>query len=210
LGDQAVHLTESVLFVSESVVGRHKRLHGLGGNSELHLAERELVTVGAAVERLSELVDSGDLEDAAVSVDVGVRSDLVTGEVVVTDEVLAWLVHVKSVGQLLSTEEKSEGVSSVVGVMALTDLECVVSQIVVHHVGKVLVVDEEAEDLAVVIQELLLRSNLATTETLLQEVSHLGVCHAGHGDLRHHEVVAGRLGCRRQISSLSLYKAFES
>jgi hypothetical protein len=55
-----------------------------------------------------------------------------------------------------------------------------------------------------------LRSNLATTETLLQEVSHLGVALAGHGDLRLYEVVIGRLSCRRQRSSLSLYKAFES
>ena len=94
--------------------------------------------------------------------------------------------------------------------MALTNLERVISQVVVHHVGKVLVVDEETEDLAVVIQELLLRSNLATTETLLQEVSHLGVALAGHGDLRLYEVVIGRLSCRRQRSSLSLYKAFES
>ena len=59
-----------------------------------------------------------------------------------------------------------------------------------HQVGEVLVLDVEAENFAVVIQELFLRSYLSTTEALFHEVSHLRVVNAGQGDLRLFKVVS--------------------
>ena len=96
--------------------------------------------------------------------------------------------------------------------MALADLECVVGQVVVHGVGQVVAACEEAQDAAIVVQELLLGHDFAATETLLHEVSHLGVVDARLWDLRLLEIVSRGSGCIRQSSSLALnnYKAFES
>jgi len=87
--------------------------------------------------------------------------------------------------------------------MALTDLESVIGQVVVHDVGQVVAACEETQDAAIIVQELLLGLNLATTETLLHEVSHLGVVDSRLGDLRLLEVVSGCSGCSGEGSSLA-------
>ena len=183
LGDQLVHLTKCVLLITEAIVGGSNRLHGLGWLSELHLAEREVVAVPLPVELLGERVDTVDHVDAAVGVNVRGGSDLIAGQVIVTNEVLAWLVHIEAVWQLLAAKEYGEGITTVVRVMALTDLERVVGQVVVHHVWQVVAGGEEAENAAIVVQELFLGVNFAATEALLHEVAHLGVVDASLGDL---------------------------
>ena len=140
---------------------------------------------------LSEGVYAVDHVDATVSVDVRGGRDLVASQVVVTNEVLTWLVNIKSVWQLLSTEKDGESISAVVRVMALTDLEGVIGQVVVHDVGQILAACEETQHAAVIVQELLLGLDFAATETLFHEVSHLRVVNARLGDLRVLEVVFG-------------------
>jgi len=108
------------------------------------------------IEVLGSLVDSFNFEDAAKSVDVTVWSDLVAGQVVVTNESLSWLVHIEAVWEFLSAEEESEGVTTVVGVMDFTDFNSVISQVVVDNVWKVLTASEETEDTAIVVKELFL------------------------------------------------------
>ena len=191
LGHKLVHLTEGIALLSESIVGRDLGSHGLGRLSELNVAKRVGVTVSGLVELLGEGIDTGDDVDLAVGGDVRLRGDLVTGQVVVANEGLTWLVDIETVGQLLSAEEDSEGVSSVVGEVAVTDLEGIVSEVVVDSVGEVITGGEETEDLAIVIKELLLGGNFAATERLLHEVSHLGVLDEGLGLLAHLEVVTG-------------------
>ena len=212
LWDELVHLSEGVLLVTETVIGWSDWLHGLSWLLELHLAERELVAILLSVVLLGEGVDTADHVDAAVGVDVGGWGDLVASQVVVTDEVLAWLVDIETVWELLSAEEHGESISSVIGVVALTDLEGVIGEIVVDDVGEIVLGGEETEDATIVVQELLLGLDFAATEALLHEVSHLGVVDARLGDLRLLEVVFGGSRCRWQGSSLTLhnYKAFES
>ena len=94
--------------------------------------------------------------------------------------------------------------------MALTDLDGVIGQVVVDNVGDVLGFGEEAEDLAIVVEELLLASHLATTETLLHEVTHFRVTVGNAGLLGSGEVVVLQIDRGRQGSSLLLYKAFEN
>ena len=211
LGHEAVHLALGVLLVTKAVVGRYLASDGLSRLGELNTAERELDLVALAVELLCEGVDALDLVGLAVGVDVGLGGDLVAGQVVVTDEVLAWLVDVHAVGEFLAAEEDSESVSAVVGAVALADLESVVGQVVVHDVWQVLALGEESEDLAIVVEELLLSGDLATAELLLEELQQLGVLLHGHGLLARLEVVCGAGQRGRQITSLLLYnKAFES
>ena len=210
LRDELVHLTETVLLVAEAIVGRLNRLNGLGRSCELNLTEREFIAILGSVVGLSELIDTGHHIDAAVSVDIGCGGDLVASQVVVTDEALAWLVSVVAIGELLTAEKEGKGISTVVREVALTDLESVISQVVVDSVGEIVTSGEVTEHLAVFVQELLLGHNFAATKLLLHEVTHLWVINLGLWDLRLGEVVhGGRLG-RRQLNSSLLYKAFES
>ena len=123
----------------------------------------EIVTVIVHVELLCERVDTVDNVDATVGIDVGGWGDLVAGQVVVADESLAGLVDVVAVWESRSTEEDSEGISTVVRVVALTDFEGVISQVVVDGVWEVLACGKEAENLTIFVQELLLGLNLAAT-----------------------------------------------
>jgi len=138
-------------------------LHGLGWISKTGLGNWEIVTVIVHVELLCERVDTVDNVDATVGIDVGGWGDLVAGQVVVADESLAGLVDVVAVWESRSTEEDSEGVSTVVRVVALTDFEGVISQVVVDGVWEVLAGGKEAENLTIFVQELLLGLNLAAT-----------------------------------------------
>ena len=138
-------------------------MHGLGWISKTGLGNWEIVTVIVHVELLCERVDTVDNVDATVGIDVGGWGDLVAGQVVVADESLAGLVDVVAVWESRSTEEDSEGVSTVVRVVALTDFEGVVSQVVVDGIWEVLAGGKEAENLTIFVQELLLGLNLAAT-----------------------------------------------
>jgi len=203
LRDQLVHLAKRVLLVTEAVIGRGDWLDGLGWLLELHLTQGELVPVHLSIVLLSEWVHAVDHVDAAVRVDVRGGRDLVASQVVVTDEVLTWLVDIKSVWQFLSAQKHSEGISAVVRVVALTNLESVVSQVVVHDVGQVLTACEEAKDAAIVVQELLLGLDFAATKALFHEVTHLRIVDARFGDLGLLEVVWWGLGGGRKSSSLA-------
>lgn len=153
---QTVGLTLAVLFVAETVVGWVLNGSGRLRLGELHRAERELISVPLLVEALRALIDALDDEDAAVGIDVRLGSDLVASQVVVADEVLAWLVHVVAVGELCTAQVHRERIPAVVGAVVLTDLEGVVRQIVMDRVGQVVAGAEEAEDAPVEVEELLL------------------------------------------------------
>ena len=207
---QTVGLALAVLLVTETVVGWVLNLAGRGRLWELNLAQWELGSVTLLVESLGGLIDTLDDEGAAIGVDVGLRSDLIASQVVVTDEVLAWLVHLVAVGQLSAAQVNRECISTVVWAVVLTDLESVIGQIVVHGVGQVVASAEETEDVSVEVEELLLRVDLATTELLLHKVLHLWVVLARHWLLGDLEVILGLGLGGRKLTSLFLYKAFES
>lgn len=145
----------------------------LGDNWLLDLADGEVVAIFVSVEILSELVDAGDLIVSAERADAASWVDFVTSQVVVTDEVLTGLVNVKTVRQLLSSQEKREGVATVIRAVRLSDFDCVIGQVVVNDVRELLAVGEETQHLAVMVEELLLRGNLATTEALFEVLNQL-------------------------------------
>ena len=210
LRDELVHLTQTVLLVTEAIVGRLNRLHWLGRGSELNVTEREIIAILGSVVVLSELIDASHHIDAAVSVDIGCRCDFVACQVIVTDEALAWLVSVVAIWELLTAEQEGKGISAIIRVVALTNLKSVISQVVVDSVGEIITLGEEAEHLAVFVKELLLRLNFAATEALLHEVTHFWVINLGYRDLRLGKVVEGGRSSGRQLNSSLLYKAFES
>ena len=210
LRDELVHLTQTVLLVTKAIVRRLNRLHWLGRGSELNATEREIIAIRGSVEVLSELIDASYHIDAAVSVDIGCRCDFVCCQVVVTNEALAWLVSVVAIWELLTTEQEGKGISAIVRIVALTNLKSVISQVVVDSVGEIITRGEEAEHLAVFVQELLLGLNFAATHLLLHVVTHFWVINFGYRDLRLGKVVEGGRSSGRQLNSSLLYKAFES
>lgn len=166
-GKQLEHVTQRVHFVSEAVVGRNLNRPGLSGPWELNSAKFEVFLVLLLVEVLGELVHSLNSEHSPVSFNCTAGLDLVACQVIISNEVLSGLVHCEAGRQLSSFEEESEGVSSVISVMDFSNFYGVISQIVVDDIGHVIAPHEEAEDFAVVVEELLLGDHTATTEGFL-------------------------------------------
>lgn len=175
LWDKLVDVSECVLLISNSIVWWDLSGNGLRRSWELNLSEREVISIFLFVESFSCLIDTLNHKDAAKSVDVAGWSDLITGQVVVTNEGLTWLVDIKAVWKFLSTEEQGECIATIVGVVDFTDFDSIVGQVVMYHEWEVVALCEEAKYAAIVIQELLLGSNFATTKGLLEELLHLRV-----------------------------------
>jgi len=101
LRDQVVDVAEGVFFVSETVVGRHFDVNLHLGTRVFNFSQRKSLSV-AGEEVLGELVHSTDGEGSSVSHQLVFKTDLVAGEVSISDEVLAGLVDRKGFGKLLS------------------------------------------------------------------------------------------------------------
>ncbi len=59
--------------------------------------------------------------------------------------------------------------------MNFANFNSVISQVIMNYEGQVLSFGEEAQHLAIVVEELLLRSNASTAKGLLQELLQVGV-----------------------------------
>lgn len=163
----------------------------------IDLADWELVAILVAVEVLGEVVNAADFVCSAESENAAAWVDFIASQVVVADEVLAWLVHVKAVWQLLSSQKKRKRVASVIRSVGLSDLNGVVGQVVVHDEGQVFTDRKEAQDLTVVVEELLLGRNLTTAEFLLEVLEHFLVSLGSDWNPGLGESVGGNLlGCR--------------
>jgi len=129
-------------------------------------------------------INSIDSHHVSEHADGATGEDLVTGEVVISNEGLTGLLNLAGVGKLLSAEEAGEGVETVVLMVSLSDFDGVISQVVVDYERSVFGRAVETEHLSVVIQELLLRSNFATSELLLKVLEHEGITLGWDGNLR--------------------------
>jgi len=165
---ELVDVAKGVSLVTEAVVGWDHESLLLRDRWLLDLADWELVTVLHSVEVLSEFIDASDLVDSAEGVDDTSWVDLIAGEVVITNEVLAWLVHIESVWKFLSSQKEGEGVTSIIWAVGLSDFDGIIGQVVVEDVWQVLADSEESEHLSILVQELLLGGNFAATEALLE------------------------------------------
>jgi hypothetical protein len=127
-------------------------------------------------------------------------------EVVVSHVHEAGLGHLEVDRESLSLHEKSKVVTAIIRVVNLSDLNGVVSQEVVDDEGKIIEATVEAEDTSIVIKELLLSLNTATTERSLHVLLQRGVTDNGSGDLALREAINGD-GLRFSLrKALGLYK----
>jgi hypothetical protein len=140
-----------------------------------NLADWEVIAVLALVEVLGEAVDTGDLIVAAEGANASAWVNFIASQVVVTNEVLAWLVYIKPVWELLSSQQKRKRITAIVGSVTFSDLNRVVSEVVVDDVRQLIMDRVKTEHLAVVVKELFLGSNFATTKTLFEVLDKLFV-----------------------------------
>jgi len=184
VGHKLVDVTEGVLLSShQAVVRGHLWGLGLSWAGRVLFTQFKMTLVLIVVVLLSVLVHSINLHDVAEGVDAASGVDLVTGKVVISDEGLAGLLNLAGVGKLLSAEEAGERIETIILVVSLTDLNGIVSQVIVDDERTVVGVAVETEHLSVVVQELLLGSNLATSKLLLEILEHEGITLGWDGDL---------------------------
>jgi hypothetical protein len=183
LGDQVVDVAEGVLLLAETIVGRNLLLDWGAGRRHLDGTQLEELAILAGVVLLGVLVNAGDVEGASEGKNAAIGLNLVAGQVVVSNEGEAGLLHLVAEGHALPPEQEGEAVTSIVGVVHLANLDGVVGEEVVHDEGEVFGVAEEAEHLAVVVEELLLGGYAATAERPFHEFLEVAVDGAGHLDL---------------------------
>lgn len=138
---------------------------------------------------MSVLVDTADVVVATVGSQWSVWVDLITSEVVVTDEVKTWLVDIRTEWQLLSLQNFWESITAIIWMVDLSNLNGVISQEVVDNVWEIIAFGEEAEDFTVVVQELLLGWNFTTAKGLLLVFAEFAIVGTGNLDLRLSEVI---------------------
>jgi hypothetical protein len=132
---------------------------------------------------LSVLVNSINFHNVSKRVDVTSREDLVTGEIVIAYEGLTGLLDLTAVRKLLSTKKAGKRVETIILVVSFSDFNSVVSQVIVDNERTVFRSAVETEDFSIVIQELLLRLDLASTKLLLEILEHEGVTLGCNRDL---------------------------
>jgi hypothetical protein len=120
------------------------------------------------------------------------------------------LCHLKFTRQSLSLHEESEVIAAVIRVMDFSDLDGVVGQEVVDDEGEFIETGVEAEDSAVVIQELLLALHSSTTEGLLHVLLQTGVSELLLGDLLLSKTVIRDSLWLTLCLSESLYKKYNN
>jgi hypothetical protein len=192
VGNELVDVAEGVLLSSHQAVVR-RDLWGLGFSwaRGVLFTQFKVTIVLFLVVLLGVLVGSVNSHNVTKCVDDTSGEDLVTSEVVVSDEGLTGLLDLIAVGKLLSAEEAGERVETVILVMGLADLNGIVSQVIVDDEGTVFRRAVETKDLSIVVQELLLGLDLASTELLLEVLEHEGVTLGSNGDLAILESVFG-------------------
>jgi hypothetical protein len=189
---QSLDVSERVTFASHQIrVGRHFLSASIPWEWWVVSTEREMSAVSFGIVGLSVLIDSEDLEQVAETVDFRIWHDLVACQVVVADESLTRLLDIVGLGELPPCEELGERVISIILSVHFEYLHGVVSQEVRYDEGPALEFTVEAKYFSVVVKELFLRLNFASSELFLHVVKHLRVLFGENGNLRFHEVVNG-------------------
>ena len=131
--NKTVHLSQCINLVSKSVVRRLLDLSLLWYIWQCNVSKWEVISICLAVPSLGELINTFNLIDSSIGIDVANWSDFISSHIVVSNELLAWLVHSEFIWELLSSQEEWEGITTIIWVVDFTDLYCIVSQIVMHY-----------------------------------------------------------------------------
>ena len=156
LGEEAEDVAEGVDLISEAVVGRDLSRGGVTGLRVLDLTQWEVTSQLRLKEVLSELVDTLNVEVSTERLNGRARVDLIVCQVIIAHEDETRLSDCERVGDLPALEKLGKVVTAIIGGVHFSNLYGIIRQVVVHDEGEVVPASVEAEDLAVVVQELLL------------------------------------------------------
>jgi len=118
---------------------------------------------------LSININTSDMEDSTISIQLFAWVDLITCKIAITNELLTGLVHVKGFWKSLSSQIDWEWVSSIVREVNFSNLDGIISQEIVPLELEVTTWCEESKHFSVVIKELLLGWNSSSSKLLLKE-----------------------------------------
>lgn len=94
------------MFVTETVVGWNLNWLWFSWLGVLNLTKIEELVVFLLIEILGELIDTSDSENSSECFNATFWFEFIAGPIVITDEVLAWLIDCEALWELLSLEEK--------------------------------------------------------------------------------------------------------
>jgi hypothetical protein len=156
LGEEAEDVAEGVDLISETIVGRDLSRGGVTGLRVLDLTQWEVTSQLRLKEVLSELVDTLNIEVSTERLNGCARVDLIVCQVIIAHEYKTRLSDCERVRDLPTLEKLGKVVTAIIGGVHFSNLYGIIRQVVVHDEGEVVPASVEAEDLAVVVQELLL------------------------------------------------------
>lgn len=182
-GLELVNIAEGVNLVAEAVMRRDLSGGGLHGLGVLDLAQREDAAEALVEVALGEFVDARYHELAPVGFDHATRVNLIARQVIFADLRVAGLAHSERVGKLPALKKERKAVAAVVRVVYLSDLESIICEVVVNDEGESVPAGIESEDLAVAVEELLLRRDATATEGLFHELLQFSVSYLWFNDL---------------------------
>lgn len=84
---------------------------------------------------LSNLVHTTNLVITTKCFNWPIGMNLIAGQIVITDKMEPWLVHITLVGKSLSVEKFGESVATIIGMVNLSNLNGVVGHVVVDDIG---------------------------------------------------------------------------
>lgn len=122
---------------------------------------------------MGEFVNTLNTKAPSISNKILIWANLITGKISISNELLSWLVYSEGFWELLSSQVDGEGVSAVVGEVTFSNLDGIVSKEVMPDELETFRLNEESENLSVEVEELLLGSNLSSSEFLFQELKEL-------------------------------------
>jgi hypothetical protein len=100
--EQLENVSEGIDLISETIVGWNLDWLWLTRLRVLNSSEIEELIVLLLIELLSELVNSSDSELATKGIDCSLGFDFITSQIIVSNEILTWLVDCKALRKFLS------------------------------------------------------------------------------------------------------------
>ena len=158
--------------------------HGL-----LDAAKRETTGVSFLEIVLSEFVYTSNGKYSSVCNEWSIHVNFSACQVSISNELLAWLIHIECLWQSLPSQVHRERISTIIREMYLSDLNSIISKEVVPLELKVTTLSVESEHLSVIIQELFLGWHTSATKFLLQELQELWVLLWWNWFLRYAEAI---------------------
>ena len=175
LWQESINETQRIHLVSKTIVWRDLSNCGASRSRVFDLTNLKATAKLCLIEVLCEVIYSSYLEVTTESINCLIWENLIKGQVVVAQESKTWLAYAEAIRDLPSLKKKSKVVSTIIRVVDFSDFTSIICQVVVNNEWHFVIASKEPEYFAIIIEELLLRGDSATSKGLLHEFLHFTV-----------------------------------